>query len=68
MSGPGGPYPFTLPAAVAGEQFGTATPDGWTLASLSPCAYVVGLSVQLLLTTGDGVPNNLYDQIAFCKM
>jgi len=69
MTGPGGPYNFTLPAAVAGQQFGTATPvGGWTFSSLPPCAYLVTLSVQVLLTTGDGVPDNRYDQIAFCKM
>jgi len=67
MTGPGGPYPFTLPAAGAGEWFGIATPDGWTVASLTPCAYIVTLSVEALLTTGDSVPNPLYDQIAFCK-
>ena len=68
MTGPGGPYSFSLPAALPGEVYGTATPNGWTLASISPCAYIVGLSVPLLLTTGDGVPDPLYDQIAFCKM
>ncbi len=68
MTGPGGPFAFTLPAAVPGQQFGTATPNGWTVGSLAPCAYLVTLSVQILLTTGDGVPDNLIDQIAFCKM
>lgn len=69
MSGPGGPYAFTLPAAATPGQdwFGTATPSGFTVADLDPCAYIVGLSVQLLLTTGDSIPDNLYDQIAFCK-
>jgi hypothetical protein len=67
MSGPGGPYSFTLPAAVPGEQFGTATPNGFIVADLAPCAYIVTLSVQLLLTTGDSIPDNLFDQIAFCK-
>ena len=75
MTGPGGPYPFVLPAAVAGQQFGTATPPimappspVWTVSSLPSCAFIVTLSVQILLTTGDGVPDNLIDQIAFCKM
>ena len=68
MTGPGGPYAFTLPAAVPGQQFGTAVPSGWSMASLPPCAYLVMLSVQILLTTGDGIPDNLFDQIAFCKM
>jgi hypothetical protein len=69
MIGPGGPYPFTLPAPVAetGDSYGVATPNGWSLSNLTPCAYIVQLSVDLLLTTGDldfGPP--LIDQIAFC--
>lgn len=44
-----------------------ATPSGWTVASLTPCAYIVTLAVGLLLTDGDSVPDPLYDQIAFCK-
>ena len=67
MSGPGGPYNFTLPAAVPGERFGTATPSGFVVGNLQACAYIVTLSAQVLLTTGDGVPSNLIDQIAFCK-
>lgn len=68
MTGPGGPYGFTLPpAATPGQDwFGTATPN-FVVADLEPCAYIVTLSVQLLLTTGDSVPDNLPDQIAFCK-
>ncbi len=66
MAGPGGPYSFTLPAAVAGERFGTATPN-FNVAALPACAYLVTLSVELLLTTGDSAPSPLYDQIAFCK-
>ncbi len=66
MTGPGGPYGFTLPPAVAGERFGGAT-DNFNVAALQPCAYIVTLEVQLLLTTGDGVPSDLFDQIAFCK-
>jgi hypothetical protein len=67
MSGPGGPYSFTLPAAVPGERYGAATPNGFVVADLAPCAYIVTLSVQVLLTTGDSIPDNLFDQIAFCK-
>ncbi len=66
MQGPGGPYTFTLPAAVAGQRFGTAT-NGFTFTDLTDCAYLVTLSVQVLLTTGDAVPDNQIDQIAFCK-
>jgi hypothetical protein len=67
MTGPGGPYAFALPASGTGEWFGTATPSGWSVASLTPCAYIVTLSVGVLLTTGDSVPLPLQDQIAFCK-
>ncbi|WP_456425005.1 carboxypeptidase-like regulatory domain-containing protein [Rhodocaloribacter sp.] len=72
MSGPGGPYPLALTpdaAATPENAFGTATlvpPD--TVAGLDPCAYIITLSVQVLLTTGDSVPDNLVDQIAFCKV
>lgn len=74
MSGPGGPYGFSLAGPVTPNTFGTATPlvpppspPGFVVANLLPCAYMVTLSVQLLLTTGDDIPDNLYDQIAFCK-
>lgn len=67
MSGPGGPYNFTLPATVPGECYGHAIPNGFIVANLKPCAYIVTLSVQMLITTGDHIPVNLYDQIAFCK-
>ncbi|MEO5931440.1 MAG: carboxypeptidase regulatory-like domain-containing protein [Candidatus Kapaibacterium sp.] len=68
MVGGGGTYNFTLPVpANAADQHGTAIPSAWALADLADCAYIVSLSAQLLLTTGDGVPNNVYDQIAYCK-
>lgn len=66
MTGPGGPYGFTLAGPVTPDTFGTATP-GFVVADLVPCAYIVHLSVQVLLTTGDSVPDLLYDEIAFCK-
>ena len=69
MNGPGGPYGFTLvPAAgaTAGNQFGIATLNV-PVTNLTPCAYVVTLSTQVLLTTGDGVPGPIYDVIGFCK-
>lgn len=66
MTGPGGPYGFTLPAAVAGQRFGSATPI-FNVGNLQNCAYIVTLEVQLLLTTGDSIPSDLYDQMAFCK-
>jgi hypothetical protein len=74
MTGPGGPYGFTLPPAAVGERFGTAlpiapppSPPGWTFAGLVDCAYIVTLAADLLLTTGDSIPNTIYDQIGFCK-
>jgi hypothetical protein len=67
MAGGGGTYSFTLPPAGADEWFGTATPSGWTVGSLQPCAYLVTLTANLLLTDGDNDPIPLYDQIAFCK-
>ena len=67
MTGPGGPYAFTVPAAASGQRFGAATPSGWTFANLPDCAYIVTLEVAVLLTTGDAIPNDLFDQIAFCK-
>jgi hypothetical protein len=71
LEGPGGPYAFTLNPAAGSDPaenlFGTADPDGWTFTSLPPCAYLLKLSVDVLLTTGDGVPSALVDYIAFCK-
>ena len=65
MDGPGGPYSFA-PIASSPDTFGTASPS-FTVATLPKCAYLLTLSVQVLLTTGDHNPDNLHDQIAFCK-
>ena len=67
MDGPGGPYNVTVPGAGTPDRFGTATPDGWTFASLPACAYVVFISVEVLLTNGHDVPVPVWDHIAFCK-
>jgi hypothetical protein len=79
LEGPGGPYAFDLNPATAedpGENwFGTATPamvgsppaPAWTFEALPPCAYLLKLSVSVLLTTGDAVPDPIVDYIAFCK-
>ena len=79
LQGPGGPYAFDLDPATAenpGENwFGTATPalvgsppaPSWSFASLPPCAYLLEISVTVLLTTGDTEPLPLWDYIAFCK-
>ncbi len=66
---PTGVYPFSLPTPIpqTGDWYGVATPNGWSLADLTPCAYIITLSVNLLLTNGDeafGPP--LIDQIGFC--
>ncbi|WP_138429570.1 carboxypeptidase regulatory-like domain-containing protein [Fodinibius saliphilus] len=67
MTGPGGPYGFNIPAApTSGDHYGTATPN-FSVADLNPCAYIVSMSVQVLLTDGDHTPHNRYDKIAFCK-
>lgn len=63
----GSPAAFTVPAAgLPGQRFGVAT-QNFNPANLSPCAYILTLSTQLLLTTGDSAPSNLVDQIAFAK-
>ena len=70
MDGPGGPYAFTLTPDAASSPtdfFGTAAPDGFVVSDLRPCAYLVTLSVGVLLTDGDHDPDPLIDQIAFCK-
>jgi hypothetical protein len=67
MTGPGGPFNFTLPIIPApGDYFGTAAP-AFVVSNLKPCAYLVTLQLTLLLTDGDNSPGPLYDQIAFCK-
>jgi hypothetical protein len=67
MTGPGGPYSFTLPPLPeAGDWYGTAV-NGFTLSDLIPCAYLVTLSVTPLLTDGDNNIQTFFDQIAFCK-
>lgn len=67
MTGPGGPYAFTLPPIPEpGDWFGTAT-HTFSVSALAHCAYLITLQVGVLLTNGDSVPSPLYDQIAFCK-
>jgi hypothetical protein len=72
LEGPGGPYAFDLnPAAPEdpGENwYGTATPTGgWSFNTLAPCAYLLKISVDVLLTTGDADPSAIIDYVAFCK-
>jgi hypothetical protein len=68
LTGPGGSQALTLvddAGATAQNRYGTV--DVTNVATLPKCAYLLTLAAQVLLTTGDGVPNDLYDQIAFCK-
>ncbi len=70
MDGPAGPYSFALTpdaASSPADFFGTAAPDGFAAGDLEPCAYLVTLKVDVLLTDGDSDPDPLIDQIAFCK-
>jgi hypothetical protein len=70
MAGPGGPFAFTLTPDVASsnvDYFGVATPNGFVVKDLRPCAYLVTLTVDVLLTDGAGGPGSLTDQVAFCK-
>jgi len=67
MEGPGGPYSFTPGAGgTADNRFGTAT-NGFDIVDLQDCAYIVKLSVNVLLTTGDSNPPPIWDEVAFCK-
>jgi hypothetical protein len=68
LVGDGVSYTLGLPMPIpeTGDWYGTAT-NPFTLSDLPPCAYLVTLSVDLLLTTGDSAfPSPLIDQIAFC--
>lgn len=82
MKGPGGPYSIAVPhpgsgGGTAEDRYGTANSISYAPGSgssgpvdvkdLKPCSYIVTLSVQVLLTTGDSVPSNRHDQISFCK-
>ncbi len=67
MKGGGANWTFNLPPATPGQIAGTATPNGFTVADMPSCAYIVTLETQVLLTTGDTEPLPLYDQVAFCK-
>jgi hypothetical protein len=67
MDGPGGPYTFTPGGGGPPEnRFGTATND-FNIADLPDCAYIVKLSANLLLTSGDAIPDPIVDEVAFCK-
>jgi len=82
MKGPGGPYSIAVPppgpgGGTAEDRHGTANSISYApgsgssgpvnVSDLDPCSYIVTLSVQVLLTTGDSNPDNRHDQIGFCK-
>jgi hypothetical protein len=59
----------TLTAPTIGlpdERHGVAGMN-FAATDLDPCAYIVTLFARLMLTTGDNVPSDLVDQMAFCK-
>ncbi len=78
VEGLGGPY-RTSPAPSAPNVNGNGDENlygsvdfqrisgGKKVEELKDCAYTVTLSVEMLLTNGETVPNNRHDQIAFCK-
>jgi len=66
----GGPTPakqLDVPNPAQDDRFGTATPNGWVLTDLGPCAYLVQLSAEVLVTTGEAEPSNRNDHIGFCR-
>ena len=69
---PGQSFSFPAIAATQPEVFSNSihpviAPVN-SVNDLLPCAYTVTLSVSLLLTTGDGIPDPLHDFISFCKV
>jgi hypothetical protein len=77
MTGPGGPYSFSLPATpvpvpapevLPGELFGTATPN-FVVADLAPCAYILESWTGIKLTTGNtgGEAGSIHEKMAFTK-
>ncbi len=69
MDGPGGPYATALAddaAATAQNRFGTAS-VGVNVANLDKCAYLVKMRATIRLTTGDSHPDDIWDEVAFCK-
>lgn len=66
MIGGGQSWSFTLPPATPGQIAGPATND-FAVTDMPVCAYTVTLETQVLLTTGDSVPDPLWDYVSFCK-
>ncbi len=70
MEGPGGPYSFVLSpdaGSVDQNRFGHAVPDGFVVASLQQCSYLVRMSSEILPTDGDSAAGSIEDHLAFCK-
>jgi hypothetical protein len=65
--GPTPPQPFNVPPGASDDRFGTGTPNGWTVAGLAPCSYLVRMSAEVRVTTGEHEPSNREDYIGFCK-
>jgi hypothetical protein len=65
----GGPtvaQPFSLPASAStADQFGVGVPSGWSL-PLPPCSYLVRVSANVQVTTGEAEPGAVEDYIGFC--
>ena len=56
-------------SATTMDRFGVAEPTAADpVKSWATCSYIVTLTVGVLLTTGDGVPDPIVDQLAFHKM
>jgi hypothetical protein len=66
MIGGGSTWGFTLPAATPGQIAGAATND-FAVSDLPTCTYTVTLQTQVLLTTGDNIPDPQYDWLSFYK-
>lgn len=79
MKGPGGPYSIAVPDPATDPDVHGSMDENWygetdeidggsvDVTDLQSCSYILTLSVQALLTTGDSVPDDIHDQISFCK-
>lgn len=64
--GPTAAQPFTVPASPSSaDRFGVGAPNGWGL-PLAPCSYLVRVSAEVRVTTGEVEPSPVEDYIGFC--
>jgi hypothetical protein len=64
--GPTPAQPFTVPASPSpADRFGVGAPSGWSL-PLPPCSYLVRVSAEVRVTTGEAEPAAVEDYIGFC--